>query len=177
MVGSAFVVSSDASSSLLLTAHELVAAATAQPGPKVTLEKGAEQLAAEVWSWDAANDLALVKLAKGNLPAIAWAPESVRAGAVGTRVYAVSGLGGTGAKVVSGMVIDQSNVGLQHDVQLSPDFRGGPLVNGDGQVLAVATSTYRPLGFDPGPLPYAPDIITACQDQKVLVCPAGLTGR
>jgi S1-C subfamily serine protease len=143
----------------------------------VTLEKGGEQLSAEVWSWDPENDLALVKLPKGNLPAIAWAPEAVRAGAVGTRLYAVSGLGGAGAKAVSGMVIDQSTVGLQHNVPLSPDFLGGPLVTATGQVLAVATSTYRPLGFDPGPLPYAPDITTACRDQKVLVCPAALTGQ
>jgi hypothetical protein len=88
----------------------------------------------------------------------------------------VSGLGGAGAKAVGGMVIDQSSVGLQHNIPLSPDFRGGPIVTADGHVLAVAASAYRPLGFDPGPLPYAPDVTMACANQKVLVCPPALTG-
>ena len=46
----------------------------------------------------------------------------------------------------------------------------------DGQVLAVATSAYRPLGFDGGPLPYAPLAVMACVDEKVLVCPPALVG-
>jgi hypothetical protein len=176
VVGSAFVVSSDATSSLLLTTYETVAAATAQPGPPVTIDKAGEQLPADVWSWDAEHDLALLKVGKGNLPALTWAAEAVRAQAVGKRVYAVSGLGGTGAKATGGMVVDQSAAGLQHSVQISPDFRGGPLVTAEGQVLAVAASAYRPLGFDGGPLPYAPMVVAACQNQKVLVCPAALTG-
>jgi hypothetical protein len=176
VIGSAFVVNSDANSSLLLTSYEMVGAATAQPGPKVTLEKNGEQVQADVWSWDPEHDLALLKVAKGNLPTLAWAPEQMRATARGTRVYALSGLGGAGAVAVAGMVIDQSQVGLRHDTQLAPDFRGGPLVTADGHVLAVATATYRPLGFDPGTLLYAPDVTMACINQKVLVCPPALTG-
>ena len=176
MIGSAFVVSSDATSSLLLTSYETVSAATAQPGPAVTVEKGGEQLGAELYRWDAPSDLALLRVAKGNMPPLTWAPELVRAQAIGKHVYAVSGLGGAGAKATGGIVIDQSSAGLQHNVQISPDFRGGPIVTADGQVLAVATSAYRPLGFDGGPLPYAPLAVMACVDQKVLVCPPALVG-
>ena len=68
VIGSAFVVSSDATSSLLLTSYETVSAATAQPGPAVTVEKGGEQLGAELYRWDAPSDLALLRVAKGNLP-------------------------------------------------------------------------------------------------------------
>jgi S1-C subfamily serine protease len=174
VVGSAFVVSSDATSSLLLTTYETVAAATAQPGPAVTLDKGGEQLPTEVWTWDAERDLALLKVAKGGLPPLTWAPESIWGTATGKRVYAVSGLGGAGAKATGGMVIDQSAAGLQQSVPMSPDFRGGPIVTADGLVLAVAASTYRPLGFDGGPLAYVPLVVMACE--KVLVCPAALTG-
>jgi hypothetical protein len=176
VLGSAFVVNSDRSSSLLLTAYEMVGAAIAQPGPKILIEKNGEQLPVEVWSWDADHDLALLKVARGNLPTLAWAPEQLRASARGARVYAVSGLGGAGAKAVGGMVIDQSQTGLQHTIPLSSDFRGGPIVTADGHVLAVAAATYRPLGFDPGPNPYAPDVTMACANQKVLVCPPALTG-
>ncbi|MEA3218320.1 MAG: hypothetical protein QOJ19_4476 [Acidimicrobiia bacterium] len=176
VLGSAFVVNSDRSSSLLLTAYEMVGAAIAQPGPKILIEKNGEQLPVEVWSWDADHDLALLKVARGNLPTLAWAPEQLRASARGARVYAVSGLGGAGAKAVGGMVIDQSQTGLQHTIPLSSDFRGGPIVTADGHVLAVAAATYRPLGFDPGPNAYAPDVTMACANQKVLVCPPALTG-
>ena len=115
-------------------------------------------------------------MAKANLPPLAWAPEAVRAQAIGKHVYAVSGLGGAGAKASGGIVVDQSSAGLQHNVAISPDFRGGPIVTADGQVLAVATSAYRPLGFDGGPLPYAPLAVMACLDEKVLVCPPALVG-
>ena len=98
VIGSAFVVSSDANSSLLLTSYETVSAATAQPGPAVTVEKGGEQLGAELYRWDAPSDLALLRVAKGNMPPLTWAPEPVRAQAIGKHVYAVSGLGGAGAK-------------------------------------------------------------------------------
>jgi hypothetical protein len=176
VIGSAFVVSSDATSSLLLTSYETVSAATSQPGPAVTLEKGGEQLPAELYRWDATSDLALLRVAKPNLPPLAWAPEAVRAQAIGKHVYSVSGLGGAGAKASSGVVIDQSSAGIQHNVQISPDFRGGPIVTADGQVLAVTTSAYQPLGFDGGPLPYAPLAVMACVDEKVLVCPPALVG-
>lgn len=174
-MGSAFVVpirDGEAGASYLLTAYEVVSASTAQPGPAVTIEKPGETLPAEVWAWDPQRGLALLKVARGDLAPLAFAPDQERATARGTRVYALSGLGGAGATVSPGNVNDVSDVGLRHNIDLSVDFRGGPIVNAAGQVLGIATLGYQPLAFDPGPLPYAPSIEGACE--QVLSCPPGL---
>jgi hypothetical protein len=178
VLGSAFVVSSDQTTSLLLTSHELVQAATAQPGPKVTIERlGGEQIPVEVWAWDPQLDLALLKVGRGNLPALTWAPDADRAQALGKRVYVVGGVGAAGATAAQVMVIDQSQQGLRLDSPVEADFRGGPVVDASGQVLGVATSAYRPLGFPTVSRPYVPMITMACKagERGVVICPDSVT--
>ncbi|MFN0028637.1 MAG: serine protease [Acidimicrobiales bacterium] len=171
--GSAFVVSSGPSESLLLTSYQVVAAAAARPGPGLTLEKGGESFPAELWAWDADRDLALLKTAKGNLPALLWAGEAQRSRIPGTRVYAVSGSGGQGATASPGLAVDASTAGIRHDVPVSPEFRGAPLTNGLGQVLGVVSTNYTPTGIETGELPFSPFITAACE--RVLRCPDSVT--
>lgn len=174
-MGSAFAVpvrDGEEGASYLLTAYEVVSASTAQPGPAVTVERAGEVVPAEVWAWDPDRGLALLKVARPDLVPMAFAPDQERASARGSRVYALSALGGEGATVSPGNVTDVSDVGLRHNIVLSTDFRGGPIVNAAGQVLGISTTTYQPLGFDPGPMPYAPSVEGACQ--QVLSCPPGL---
>ncbi len=172
-IGSAFVVSADATSSYLVTSFQVVAAGVARPGPQITIEKNGEVAPAELWSWDPDRDLALIRTTRGGLPALAWAPEETRAALTGTRVYAVSGAGGAnGALATPGLALDQSQAGIRHDTALGTEFRGGPLVNAKGEVVGVASAAFRPTGLDPGALPYAPPIAFACV--KVLVCPGSV---
>lgn len=169
-IGSAFVVPSPSDTeSWLITAYEVVAASTANPGPPIILEKGGEQFRAELWAWDVNRDLALLKVAKGGMTPLTWASETTRAAAGNKRVYAVSGLGGAGATVADGQAQDQSQAGLRHDIPIAIDFRGGPIVLSSGEVMAITTNTYRPLGFDSPAMPYAPPIVSACE--QILVCP------
>jgi hypothetical protein len=95
--GSAFVVSSSPTETLLLTSYAVVAAAQANPAPSLTIEKGGERIPVELVSWDADHDLALLRTARGNLPQLEWAPDDVRARSSSSRVYAMSGLGGQGS--------------------------------------------------------------------------------
>lgn len=172
-VGTAFVVSSSANETLLLTSYNVVTALTAKPSPPLTIEKNGDTFSADLWSWDADRDLALLKTTRGNLPQLEWAPDGVRSTVTGTRVYGVNGIGGQGATAAPGMAIDASQAGIRHDTPLSPEFRGGPLVNAAGQVLGVLTTNYTPTGIDVGELPYSPFITSACE--RVLKCPAGVT--
>jgi hypothetical protein len=50
-------------------------------------------------------------------------------------------------------------------------FQGGPLLNSDGEVVAVASRTYSPLGFQPEAVYFAPFVRSACD--TVLKCPDG----
>ena len=169
-VGSAFVITSNATQSLLLTSYTTIAAATHAPAPAVFVRQGSQDTKVTVRAWDAANDLALIVLPGGNLPALKPAPASP-APQVGERVYAISGLGSSGAAISEGAISDASGSGLADTAEIGPQFQGGPIVNAAGQVLAVASRTFSPLGFAPKSVYYAPYLQAACS--KVLTCPGG----
>jgi S1-C subfamily serine protease len=168
-VGSAFVVFADAEQSFLLSSFTTIRAATASPGPDVVIRKGDEELGATVFTWDAGLDLALLVVDRANLPALPWA--GADATATGDRVFAVSGLGATGAAVTQGFVADVSATGIQHDAPVGAAYQGGPLVNSSGEVVGVTSRAYAPLGFDPLAVFFAPPIRSACD--TVLTCPDG----
>jgi S1-C subfamily serine protease len=170
-VGSAFVVFSDSQSSFLLTSYATVQASTQQPGPAVTLRKpGEDDLTATVFTWDPGHDLALLSVPRPSLPALPWVSADAPS-KIGDRVFAISGLGSTGAAITQGFVADVSADGLQHDAPVGAQFQGGPLLNSDGEVVAVASRTYSPLGFQPEAVYFAPLIRLSCT--SVLKCPGG----
>ncbi|MGH9152375.1 MAG: trypsin-like peptidase domain-containing protein, partial [Acidimicrobiales bacterium] len=88
---------------------------------------------------------------------------------MGERIFAVSGLGSAGGSVSQGFVTDVSGAGIQHDAAVGPAFQGGPLVNSEGEVVAVAARTYAPLGFASDGVYFAPLVAAACE--RVLRCP------
>ena len=106
-VGSAFVVASDSNQSLLLTSFTTVRAATHQPGPAITVEKGDQQLKATLWTWQEDRDLALLIAQKGSLPKLSFAPRDPPV-KTGDHLFAVSGLGAGGGSITQGTVADVS---------------------------------------------------------------------
>jgi S1-C subfamily serine protease len=169
-VGTAFVVSSDSTQSLLLTSYNTVKAATVSPGPTIYIERGGTSTPVNVRSWDPQYDLALLVLPQGGLPAL---PAATLAPGPqpGDGIYAVSGLGSAGASISQGSVIDVSASGLTETAALGPAFQGGPLINQAGQVVAVASLTYAPYNFTSSGVWFAPFVEAACNE--VLTCPGG----
>ena len=169
-VGSAFVVFSDSEQSFLLTSFEVVRAATAEPAPDVVLRQGEQELTATVFTWDEGRDMALLALPIGSLPALPFVadPNSVE---TGDRVFAVSGLGASGASVAQGVVADAAANAIQHDTPIGAAYRGGPLLASDGSVVGVSSRRYAPLGFDPLAVFFTPPIRLACE--VVITCPDG----
>jgi S1-C subfamily serine protease len=167
-VGSAFVVFSDSEQSFLLTSYTTIRAATQNPAPKITVRKGDEELGVELTTWDPANDLALLTVDKPSLPALTWAPTDPPL-QIGDRVFVVSGLGAAGGAISQGFVADVSANGIQHDAPVGASFQGGPLLSSKGEVLAVASRAYSPLGFAPEAVFFGVPIRTSCAE--VLRCP------
>jgi S1-C subfamily serine protease len=167
-VGSAFVVFSDSEQSFLLTSYNTIRAATQNPAPKISVRKGDEELGVELTTWDQADDLALLTVDKPSLPALIWAPTDPPL-QVGDRVFVVSGLGAAGGAISQGFVADVSANGIQHDAPVGASFQGGPLLNSKGEVLAVASRAYSPLGFAPEAVFFGVPIRTSCTE--VLRCP------
>ncbi len=170
VIASAFVVAADADKSFLVTAFQPVRAATSRPGPTVSIRKGDRTIPAQLWTWDEANDLALLIVEEGSLPRLDWAaPDTVR---LGDQLFAVSGLGAKGAAVTQGFVADVSSSGLQHTAPIGSTFEGGPLVTADAKVVGVASLAYAPFGArSTGAVSMAPPIRAACAE--VLRCPNG----
>ncbi len=174
-VGSAFAIASDSGQTLLITSYTTIAAATKKPGPPVMVRQGSgANVAVQVYNWDPGTDLALILLPKGNTPALPAAPQTP-APQIGDRVFAVAGIGSLGAEVAQGTVIDVSSAGLQHTAPVGQGFQGGPMVNADGQVVAVASRGYAPLAFQSDSVSFAPLIRAACT--RVLSCPGGTLGN
>jgi hypothetical protein len=169
-VGTAFVISSNANQSLLLTSYTTVAAATHSPGPGVYVRQGGTDTQVTVTTWDSNYDLALLVLPRGNLtPLIAASP--TLAPKPGDHLFSMSGLGTAGASIDTSTVVDVSSNGLALDTAAGNAFDGGPIVNQSGQVIAVASRNYNPDGFASTGVWYAPYVEAACS--KVLSCPGG----
>lgn len=169
-VGSAFSVASDGKQSLLLTSYTTVRAATRQPGPQVIVRQGDNQQRATLWTWQEDKDLALLVIPTPNVPKLSFAGSSppVR---LGERVFALSGLGGSGGAVAQGFVADVSAAGIMHDAAIGQAFQGGPLLSSEGKVLGVASRTYAPLGYATDQIWFAVPGKAACE--RVLKCPNG----
>ena len=169
-VGSAFVAFSDAEQTTLITSFNSVKAATRQPGPPVRVRKGGEEIEATLHTWDEARDLALLVIPRGGAQRLEWgAPDSVRPG---DRVFVISGLGGSGGAISQGFVADVSAAGIQHDAPVGAAFQGGPLLNGNGEVVGIASRAYAPLGFDPLLVFFGVPVREACE--QILRCPDGV---
>ncbi len=169
-VGTAFAVASDSEQTLAVTSYATVRAATRQPGPALKVRQGEAEIKAELWTWQEDRDLALLVLSKGSVPRIPFADGDplVR---TGERVFAISGLGTAGGAISQGFVADVSAAGIQHDAAIGHSFQGAPLLNSEGEVLAVASRNYSPLGFFTDEVFFAPLMRAACE--KVLKCPSG----
>jgi S1-C subfamily serine protease len=171
-VGSAFVVTSDAEKSYLVTSLSVVKAATRKPGPGISLRKGDERIDATLWTWQEERDLALLIVNKGSLPRVKWAAAD-ETPQYGERIFDVAGVGGAGGSITQGFVADVSASGIEHDAAVTGPFAGGPILNSKGEVLGVGAPGYMPLGFTSDRVTFAPYIRAACE--KILKCPGGAT--
>jgi len=169
-VGSAFAVASDANQTFLVLSYNTVRAATHSPGPDVFVRQGTQETKVDVFTWQPEKDLALIVLPRGGVPTLEFAPADPPL-RIGERLFALSGLGTTGAAITQGFVGDVSADGVQHDAAIGPSFQGGPLLNSDGKVVAVASRAYAPLGFSTDGVFFGVPIHAACD--KVLRCPDG----
>lgn len=169
-VGSAFVVASDDKQTLLVTSYNTIRAATRTPGPPISVRKGNQQFKATLHTWQEDKDLALLIIDKGGLPKLPFVGKDPGL-KTGERIFAVSGLGASGGAISQGFVADVSSAGIQHDAAIGSAFQGGPLLNDKGEVLAVSSRAYAPLGFGTDAVFFGVPIRMTCD--KILKCPDG----
>ncbi|MCP3991133.1 MAG: trypsin-like peptidase domain-containing protein [Actinomycetia bacterium] len=167
VLAASFAVAAHRGGTAFITSFRPVAASTVAPAPLIELVKGDRRLAATLWAWDAEADLALL-VVDTEVPTLSLATDDQQVGAVGGRLFAMSGVGGQGAAASPGVLLDHSAQGLQHTAAVGTLYQGGPLVTGDGVVVGVASLGYHPYGVDQGQVMAAPDIAVLCR--QILSC-------
>lgn len=168
-VGSAFVVQSNDNNSLLVTSFATVQASTAAPGPGLQVTKGDQKHNAKLLNWVEDQDLAVISIDKGDLPALKFVPDG-KLPRIGDRVFAASGLGGAGASVSQGYVNDASSGVIQHSTPLGVAYQGGPLLDSEGRVVGTTSMRFSPLGFSsPEGITFSLPVRETCS--KLLTCP------
>jgi len=135
--GSAWLTRSAGGQSLLLTSLAVVEASTHQPAPDIVVSGGGFQGKAQLWTWDAAHDLALLVAGGTAAPALPWVsdPASLQ---VGAKVFVVGG----DAKLKPGVITGVSDQAVEHNVFVDDGLRGGAVVNLKGEVVAVSSAAY-----------------------------------
>ncbi len=172
-VGTAFVLFSDSERSFLLTSYNTIRAATVSPGPSIEVRQSDQLLDVEINGWDEERDLALLIAEEApNLPAVELAELS--SVSTGDRVFAVSALGSSGGSIVQGFVADVASNAIQHDAPIGKQFQGGPMLNSRGELVAIASRSYAPIGFEPAAVFFGIPVREACAE--VVRCPSSLTG-
>lgn len=178
--GSGFVLNSDQYDSWILTSYQLVAGevadaqsappsaggtATAPSAPTVSVNIGSANHTGTIYSWDATNNIALIIVSVGNIPALAF---SDAVPATGLAVWAVSpSTGPYGATAAKGRLTDAGPIVLVSDAVTGPRAVGGPLVDQEGKVLGILGGNGA-LGTSTAP-GSAARVRLACI--KVVICP------
>ena len=145
--GSGSIVQSDASKSYIVTNNHVIDDAAS--GGKVTVEfQDGTELTATIKGRDIAYDLAVLEISKGNLPTISTGDSSkVLIGDLSVAIGSPLGLSGTvtsgiisalNRPVLAGSTNQASYIdALQTDAAVNPGNSGGPLVNGQGEMIGV----------------------------------------
>jgi len=145
--GSGSIIRTDSSSSYILTNNHVVDGATSAGGINVELHNG-DTYSASVVGQDPIYDLAVLKVAVGNLPVIPFGDSSKLS--IGDPVVAIGSPLGLASTVTSGIVsalnraIIAGDTGvetyidaIQTDAAINPGNSGGALLDGQGRMVGV----------------------------------------
>lgn len=173
-VGSAFTIYSSRSETILITTYRLVATGDgfAVPGVEVLLSN--RNTNARVHNFDRDLDVAtLVISGGGDLPVLDWRPAEEEISR-GDRLY-LAGLAGPGAgTVLQGTVGSVGNRSIVPNLPVNDLLAGGPLLDGKGRVVAMASLNYGPAGQAEGDLAYGVPIREICRE--LIQCAPGDDG-
>lgn len=145
--GSGSIIRTDATSSYILTNNHVVSGAASGRSINVEFNNG-DTMAATVVGQDPIYDLAVLKVAQGNLPVIAFGDSSKLA--IGDPVVAIGSPLGLASTVTSGIISALNRAiiagatgsetytnAIQTDAAINPGNSGGALLDGNGRMIGV----------------------------------------
>jgi S1-C subfamily serine protease len=147
--GSGSIIQSDANTSYILTNNHVIEAAATSGTIQIELNNG-DQINATIVGRDAAYDLAVLKVAKGNLPVLQIGDSGTLS--IGDSVIAFGSPLGLAGTVTSGIVsslnrpvttggtasgVNSYVDAIQTDAAINPGNSGGPLTDSLGRLIGV----------------------------------------
>ena len=160
-LGSAWVAHSDAAGSDLVTNFHVVADAWNAGQAKVTVRRGDATMPGMIVRVDPGDDLAVVHV-KDRLVSLAEAAQRPKVGATVMAVGSPLGLSGTVTiGIVSGFRSLAGSDYVQFSAPISPGNSGGPVVDSQGRVVAIASA--KLVGDGVEALSLAIPVQTVCQ--------------
>jgi S1-C subfamily serine protease len=172
-VASAFTVFSNQQETFLITTHRVAALDDGGVLPTVNVFLPDQTVALRVHNADPDRDLAVLVAEGGPLPVLKWRPADQPVN-LGDAIYAIGVAGPGTPTIVEGAVAGSSDAAIVPNLQLNSFLEGGPLIDGAGDVVAVASQVYAPFGEVPGTLRYAPPIRLICE--RLLDCTSADVG-
>ncbi|HLI56662.1 MAG TPA: trypsin-like peptidase domain-containing protein [Actinomycetota bacterium] len=105
------------------------------PPPTAIVNVAGADHSGTVYTWDAADNLAMIIVYVGNVPALQFSNEVA---VPGLNVWAVSAAGGQyGATAAAGQVVSNGGHSVSTSAAFGPQATGGPLVDQKGDVVGV----------------------------------------
>lgn len=164
-----FVAARDGDTTFLVTTFALLADPRGGDRPvdrPVQVRTAVGEVTGQVHSWDAAADLLLLRVGGDAIAPLPWRPEDRPLGA-GDRVVAVGVTPTLEPVRVGGSVGAVTEQGLITDLPSLELLAGGPVVDADGQVVAMTSRRAAPFGQDPVAVPIRQlcgDLLATCPD-------------
>lgn len=168
-VASAFVVFSDSSETFLVTSAALVRLEDGRGVQNADLLLPSGRVGAAVHSVDDALGLAVLRSTGGSLPIPPWRPVDEDLG-VGAVIHLAGIAGPDLGTVASGRVAGFSADALVTSVPVNSFVAGGPYLDSEGRVVAVASLGFAPFGPFEGGLRYGVPVRRLCD--QLLRCTA-----
>ena len=161
-VASAFTVFSNRNETFLISNYAAVATQDGGAVDTVEVFLPEQTVTVPVYSVDRERDLSVLVADGGPLPVLPWRPadEPVR---LGDAIYALGVAGANTPAILAGQVAGASDQAIVPNLPLNAFLAGGPLVDGSGRVVGVASQDYAPFGVVEGSLVYAPPIRGVCE--------------
>lgn len=159
-VGTAVAVGESLDGTIFVTSLEVVEAGTSIPGPEIILRKGQNSWPATLNSWDEKIGMALLTSRDAELPIVSFAPTENLGVLTGSPVFSISALNDS---VVVSSVAAVTRDGFRHTGVADADFRGGPILGQNGEVVGFTNNQYAPSGLSGGSVPWAPTVVQLCE--------------
>lgn len=152
---SGFVVAREGDDAFVATTFSLLADPARPDAPldvAVRALTAGGETTGRIHSWEAARDLLLLRVPLRGVDPLPWRPADEPV-AVGDRVAAVGVTPSLGAVRVGGTVAAVEAPALLSDLPPLELLAGGPVVDGQGRVVALGSTSYSPFGGDPAAVP------------------------